>query len=177
MQIAVIISPVRVTVGIWRRLLIFQSFRQLTSFSVCVAAAFAIGGLGAPLVLPALESKANWPVVALISVLVGSLPSAIGAIPSAFSIITQDEGVASFIQRLDEGIRLIGYHVFAKNRDRTSYSTSHPAWLRWNENTIVVEIKSPRLIVVTGPLFSLSRLRDRLSESVKRSGDSNGSAE
>ena len=157
-----IATEVCYAVGFWRRILMFQSWKQFYSFSTAVAAAICVVALTARFLIPDFSSPS-----AVFTVPAGAIFAAlflvVGALPATFHITVDTvQSMALLINDIEGKICRMGYK---KNvAAGFSYIPKTPKWLSWNENRISVTCKD-NVVTLCGPKLTLNALRKRLETS------------
>lgn len=140
----------------YRFLCPIQSWRQFVSLMLMLA-------VGLPLIamLCMLLDPGAPPLAIVAPVLVGGLAPVFAALPARFDVATRFQA-RHFVQRLDDTIASLGYVAREATPGSRRVYVRQETLLRWKENEIAVTL-SEHAIVVSGPIFTLRLLQQRLA--------------
>ena len=148
------ISAVEYPVAFWRYLILFQSWRQLESWSVTVVAtAWAIHGAMYIAGLQLLPVDGL-----LLGIAIGSIFSVVMAMPIQFQIKSPANLSIEHIYSLLDKFH---YVEMLKTNESISFRQNLPRFLRWDEGNVLVAF-GPNECKITGPQSIVRRIRSSL---------------
>lgn len=150
------ISPVTLPDPAWRYLLLFQSWNQLVSWSVCMGATLSVVAL-----LIWLAGDVRLIPVTLAWGLFGGTWSLMFATKAQFSI----RGVVTSEKAEIE--RMLNDCMYAEQKPRGQekrFGQKLPTWLRWGDSDVTIVVRGGAL-VCTGPQLVIRRIRRTLLSS------------
>ncbi|WP_156421939.1 hypothetical protein [Paucibacter sp. KCTC 42545] len=147
------ISNISWGLSLGRRLLLFQSFKQFTSWAACLALTIFFSKLIFDYISVDIES----PVVFVMLIGLGSLVSVVIALPATFSFNRDD---AAALDIFFENVKYLGY-VDVGDVEPLVFCQKGPSFLRWDESDVYVYLNS-ETVTVTGPYSIIRRLRAQL---------------
>ncbi|MEE3622451.1 hypothetical protein UCD39_00370 [Nitrospirillum sp. BR 11752] len=149
----------------WRRVLLFQSFRQFLSYVACVSAS-TLAGMLILNGLTQLRGHDPLPVDIIawtvIGSLIGSLRLAYRVMPCQWRLAAAHPGI--IFNRAPDILAGIRYRATEHTAGRTLYRLSAPWYLRWpdsGENALELRVEGPD-VIVTGARVAVARLRNAL---------------
>jgi hypothetical protein len=162
------ISNVRFSVGLFQRIMLFQSVRQQYSYIATSAITLAFTYALTTLVLPKLAEKGFGSHLLILALfpLLAPLPLVFGVLPATFFVTSHSQTVMNkALQFLDREITGLGYKK--KPDDAHRYIPLTPRWLSWEENEICIKRRGDE-IALCGPIFTLRSLQQRLKSDLAK---------
>lgn len=143
-----VVSPLRFPGPVWRYALLFQSWTQLQAWAVLV-----LGTLVAVNGVLMFAGSRLLPLEAVISMVLGSLPSVFMVLPAEFALRPYSPQLFAAVS---SNLDALGYRPRADRDGGVVFEQNLPKWLRWAEGNVTLE-RTDTTIVVRGPCSSSGR--------------------